>query len=75
MDKEKMIEELRNEFHSADFHFEAIDDPQFDKRGIVHDWRNHVPKAFRDHWGELSDDARFAIYAICEWAAHNEEWE
>lgn len=41
----------------------------------VHHWPNHVPDFLYEHWEELSDETRAAIWYICKDAANNEEWD
>jgi len=53
----------------------SIRDPKFEKKGRVHDWRNHVPERLRLIWFDLSDDARLAIIVVAEEGAYKEEWD
>jgi hypothetical protein len=50
-------------------------DPQWDKAGKVHDWRNHVPREVQEIWDKLEPLAKQAIYFMATEAAGREEWD
>ena len=52
-----------------------IDIPQFEERGRVMDWRNHVPETWHEVWLEMPEEVRVALYLMAQKAAFNEEWE
>lgn len=52
-----------------------FDNPEFENRGNVHDWRNYVPENFRVRWSMLSDESKAALIYTAESQARNEEWE
>ena len=52
-----------------------VENPDWDSRGKVHDWRNHVPPEIRDVWHMLGHEARLIAYAMAEDVAGNEEWD
>lgn len=53
----------------------ALADPQWDRAGKVHDWRNHVGDHTRAIWLSLTPNQRLAIAMDADAAASNEEWE
>lgn len=52
-----------------------LDKPEFEKKGRVHDWRNYVPTAWKEHWSEFTERERKIIITLCEREAHEEEWD
>lgn len=57
------------------FDFSKIENPQFETRHMVHDWRNYVPEICQLLWDELSEETKIVLYALAEYEASNEEWE
>ena len=53
----------------------AREDPEFDKAGKVHDWRNHVGEQCQRKWPTFSLDVRLAIATDAQVMAEAEEWE
>jgi hypothetical protein len=53
----------------------TIDNPEFEKAGKVMDWRNHVPAELKEHWDELSGDAKAVAFSMAQSLAEMEEWE
>lgn len=55
---------------------QAIKEPCFEQeKGLVHNWRNHLPSELQESWHRLAPETRMAIYLICENMADNEEWD
>jgi hypothetical protein len=54
---------------------DILSQPDFENRGQVHDWRNHVPESFRRQWAELNPESRAVIYVMAEIQAVREHWE
>lgn len=52
-----------------------IKDPEFEKAGRVHDWRNYVPDKLKENWDELTEESRACIYLICDTVAGEEHWD
>lgn len=52
-----------------------LDDPQWDKRRKVHEWRNHVPEVLRENWKALTSETRVAVYLMAQKQADAEEWD
>ena len=59
----------------SDYIDRQLANPEWDKRGRVHDWRNYVPAVLMDRWGTLSDETRLIVYAMAEEQAGREEWD
>lgn len=53
----------------------AVENPCWEDRQKVHDWRNHVPDAMRRWWNELHLDAKIVAYIMAEEIATNEDWD
>lgn len=53
----------------------TLDDPEFDKATLVHDWRNYVPEEIRAVWGQLSKETRAAVFLMADRQASCEEWD
>jgi predicted metal-dependent enzyme (double-stranded beta helix superfamily) len=53
----------------------AIRDPQWDRAGWVHDWRNHVGERTQAIWSTFTDEQRLALAADAAEDAGNESWE
>lgn len=69
--KDKMRELLRvGAGYPSDLH-----SPEWDGRGKVHNWRNHVPIEIQINWQALSDDEKLLVWFVCEESATREEWE
>lgn len=49
--------------------------PEWDKAGRVHDWRNHVPEHIRLIWGTLSDELKLDLAAWADILADREQWD
>lgn len=54
---------------------EWIENPSFENRAKVHNWRNHVMDAFKNKWHKLSVETRQVIIIMAEGKADQEEWE
>lgn len=54
---------------------EAVNDPQWNKAGRVHDWRNHIQGGLEDIWDQLGLDARLSLYLTAAIGADREEWD
>lgn len=52
-----------------------VREPEFDKAGKVHDWRNHVGWRTVDIWHEFSDRQKLALALDAQDNADREEWE
>lgn len=54
---------------------QSVNGTDFTNTSKVHDWKNYVPQALVNVWGQLGIDARLAIYLIAEENAMSEAWE
>jgi hypothetical protein len=52
-----------------------LDNPEFDKRSKVHDWRNYVPYDWMKEWDNLTEREKNIIAVMAETQADNEEWD
>ena len=52
-----------------------LGNPDFKKRNLIHDWRNHVPAEFIVEWINLTERERQIIYIMAERQADQEEWD
>jgi hypothetical protein len=43
--------------------------------GHVHNWQTHVPDQIQAIWGNLGEDAQFALFLVAMDAAMAEEWD
>ena len=50
-------------------------DPQWDKAGKVHDWKNYVTDQLRKIWSGLSDDQKRVVASNFDEIAEREEWD
>lgn len=57
--------------------FQSIDlnNPEFEKAGKVHDWRNHIPMEFIEIWNDLTEREKKIIIILCQNEADAEEWD
>lgn len=53
----------------------CLENPQWDKKTRVHDWRNYVPDEVIEAWAQLSLDFRAGIFLLAQKTASNEEWD
>lgn len=53
----------------------VVDDPQWEKAGRIHDWRNYVGARTRDIWQELTLPQKLAIAQDANDQAAREDWE
>ena len=56
-------------------HVTDISNPEFEKAGKVHDWRNHVPQIIRDLWKTFTAEQKIALMTWAENLAELEHWE
>lgn len=61
--------------HPRDTTPEELSDPEWEKAGRVHDWRNHVPEAIRAVWEAFTPTQRLLLRDWAEELAQGEEWE
>lgn len=52
-----------------------VDDPQFDRAGRVHDWRNYIGESVRAIWMSFTPEQRLALAADADELAGREEWD
>lgn len=52
-----------------------VNNPEFDKKNKVQDWRNYVPYEWEEHWNEFTDRERKIIAVMAETQADQEEWD
>ena len=66
-----------NIFDNFEFELSFIDfdNPEFEKRGKVQDWRNYVPDEFKAAWGELTEREKKIIGVMGQAQADKEEWD
>lgn len=51
------------------------ENPSWDDRGKVHDWRNYIPEPVMKRWRELSCETKMVAACMAEVQAKREEWE
>lgn len=51
------------------------DEPQWDKAGKVHDWRNYIIQEVRDIWGTFTSEQQKVLYKQADDIAMQEEWD
>lgn len=71
----KALNEILDSVGGLSGHEGTLDDPQWDRAGRVHDWRNHVADAVKAAWPALSLDARVVAYGCARVAADREAWD
>lgn len=49
--------------------------PEWDKAGRVHDWRNYISDQLKAIWHTFTKVQKHAIYQNADAIAGNEEWE
>lgn len=52
-----------------------INNPEFDEKTNVHDWRNHIPEEIENIWGTLTERERILLCFVAEESASNEHWD
>jgi hypothetical protein len=50
-------------------------EPQWERAGKVHDWRNHVGDEIAAMWSTFTAEQRAALARQAEYLARSEEWE
>jgi hypothetical protein len=53
----------------------SYNNPQFNKKQRVHDWRNYVPSEWVKNWDKFTEREKQIIYVFCENQAHGEDWD
>ena len=52
-----------------------LDNPDFENKTAIHDWRNYVPGAWQYNWNEFTDRERKIIAIMAQLEADNEDWD
>jgi hypothetical protein len=52
-----------------------LENPDFENRGRVHDWRNYVPELLFSRWALLPLTIRAILWLDAESQSSREEWE
>jgi hypothetical protein len=52
-----------------------IDNPKFEEKTKVHDWRNYVPYDWHKNWNEFTERERKIIVIMAEMQADSENWD
>ena len=52
-----------------------LDNPEFENRKKVHDWRNYVPYEWVKEWDRLTEREKRIIAVMAETQADKEEWD
>jgi len=52
-----------------------LDNPKFENKTRVHDWRNYVPDEWIKEWSSLTDREKKIIAVMAETQADKEEWD
>lgn len=60
--------------HPIGFGGDAIN-PDWDKAGRVHDWRNYISERVRELWPSFSDEQKIAIAEMADEHAGRENWD
>lgn len=58
-----------------DFITRSAFNPEWDKAGKVHDWRNHVPENVQAMWSTFKIEQRCALVEWAESLASQEHWD
>lgn len=58
-----------------DYLKEEAENPQWDKAGKVHDWRNHIPDEVREIWETFTVQQRLVLTAWADELAGREHWD
>lgn len=53
----------------------AAANPEWEKAGRVHDWRNHVPDEIRAIWSTFTAEQQYELYRWADEIASNEHWD
>lgn len=59
----------------TDSQINNLDNPEWDKAGRVHDWRNYVGKEVQAMWATFSDEQKQALYKQADDIAGREDWD
>jgi hypothetical protein len=49
--------------------------PEWNKAGRVHDWRNYINKELQNMWPEFTNDQQRALFVNANELASKEEWD
>lgn len=52
-----------------------IDEPNFNNKDKVHDWKNYVPEDWIKNWEKFSYKEKQIIYILTQERADAEEWD
>jgi hypothetical protein len=52
-----------------------LDNPGFEKRTKIHDWRNYVPSEWIKDWDGLTEREKRIIAVMAVRQSDNEEWD
>lgn len=75
---DRLLEFIKNDSDLNCIHSNVLDivkNPQFEKVGKVHDWRNYIPDCMIDVWDVLSLDAKIACFIMAAKEANSEDWD
>lgn len=50
-------------------------EPEWEKAGRVHDWRNYISDKLQNMWDTFTDEQKKAIAENAEQSATDEEWD
>lgn len=53
----------------------CIEEPDFEHKTMVHDWRNYVPDLIQRHWDKLSLESKMIVFAMADDRASAENWD
>jgi hypothetical protein len=71
---EKARRDMTYIWRDSDWIQEQAENPKWDKRERIHDWRNHVP-VDKATWDILPMDAKIICVMIAERDAQREDWD
>jgi hypothetical protein len=59
----------------VDYLKEQALNPEWDRAGRVHDWRNYISERVKELWDTFSDEQKLALVEQADEHASNEHWD
>lgn len=54
---------------------QTLDNPDWEDKREVHNWKNYVPSYAKRNWTRLSLETRALVFCMTSKLAHNEDWD
>ena len=61
--------------YTAELSMIDINNPDFENKSKVHDWRNYVPYDWQKNWEQFTERERQIIAVMAQSQADKEEWD